>query len=295
MPRIVPFESEDLKQNLLAVNSIPLEFTVVNNYTESVPYEQLPKYDFGELSPSQGAVRRETVGNTYNINTGTHMIVHTRLPDGFETNGAGFNQYDPNGIDFTQRILDNPQLASSMVSYGAENGLKYYYISRFSAVVEGQYTAYHNFANGHSVVIQSDNFGDPMTYNNVPLTPVIMVTGEETNEYPSLSYDSLGVESVVFMPLDWKNKFNLAQHELDDVVYKYHTYRLSPNETRATAVISDATYSLIYVADGLVTINGMIVDKFNFYEIDATTSIDIVNGSDQTTAIQITKVPTLGE
>lgn len=95
-------------------------------------------------------------------------------------------------------------------------------------------------------------------------------------------------EFLSFAPYVANTRHNPAKSEL----HKFDEFFIKPGETVTSTVFEDSTHSLLYVGKGSVNINGVEVNKFEFYEHDATIPASITS-TDNSVVVQVSKVPTI--
>lgn len=91
-----------------------------------------------------------------------------------------------------------------------------------------------------------------------------------------------------FAPYVSNTRHNLEKSQL----HKFEEYFIKAGDTVQTTVFDDATYSLLHVGKGVATINGMAVQKYEFYEHDARLPATITAQED-CVIVQTSKVPTI--
>ena len=288
MLKEITFNNDSTKQ-FLANNGITvLQYTVVNNPQPDQIFEDLPPFVMGDNMPMPQ--NNATVASAYQIAIPNYRVVFNIMADGDQK--IPYDNHDPNMTTLNPANVDDSK-ATLAVRGNIYNGLELAYINRFNINLEGQTVSTYTWSNGDTKTITDDNgFGTAaMLYDNVPMTSVIGVDGNEN--LPNITYNTTGVKNVLFLPLQLGNRFDLAKCEELGIVHKFDYHIIAPGETVSTKTFSDAEFSLICCVSGEVTIGEYTVPEMNFYELDATQSVTVTAGATHSIIVQLIKVPTI--
>jgi hypothetical protein len=241
-PTEVPYKDESKKEFHHSINSLFLTFSVVNNPQTEIDFEDLPAFDFGDVNMAE--LNRDSARITSlveQISMPNFRILYQNL-----INGDHSLPMNNEGINLHYLDTSSPAFDITKCSPGAkamvDAGVKLAYISRINLTLSGTSPTTYNYADGRSVSVDVPaTEGDIMLYDNIPVTAVIVKTGEEHDDVPSLFYTTTDVESVLYMPIDWINRFDVDANQAKNQLYKFDYHIIAANETIQTNVFDDST------------------------------------------------------
>jgi hypothetical protein len=281
----ITFSNTDIK-DAMANNGITcLQYTVVNNPQPDQTFESLEGFDMGGAMPTPQNNARIT--KSYHIAIPNYKVMFSTLEDAEQK--IPFDNYSP-----TMTMLTNPDPAKSTpaVLSNFENGISVGYVNRFNVNIDGVTKTTYTWANGQSKSIQTQGIGSGvMLHDNVPVTSIL---GTDANtELPNIVYATEGVTYVLFIPLKLYARFDLSKCEELGVVHKFDRIIIPAGQSIDTKSFSDAQFSTICCVKGEVTIGGYTVPQMAFYELDATQSVTVTAGTQDSIIVQLIRVPTI--
>ena len=261
-----------------------LQFTVVNNpqpeqffedykmrdmsTNDEVPIIRIPDDPDQSMSPDP-----ETEIDI--IFTPDYLYSYIRSPKDFKTNGKVVVR--PTNPIYSRTMSGNENVAYSRMQ---RQGVKMLYINQYAIFLSDNAVDGIIYAADHITEISYYDKDESFSsiWRNITWQPEATVRITAKSDYEMLS----------IAPYITNQRHNPDLTPL----HKFDEYILRKGETINTTVFDDSTYSLLHVGKGIAQINGVPVQRYEFYEHDATTAIAITAIED-CIVVQTSKVPTI--